>query len=171
MPRQGSSLLKLLKLGAAALKPTKLPDGTWQQAVVSAKAAARLRKAALLEGKCVPRAEICGLRARRVADGQPLPLSRPFRAWPYEEPRERSEIYQRPPKGHKVDIQAPERVARVQARAWHRGDVTCAPGRRACPPLTLRRGSVAFCRRAWPSRRSCSRRTPRREPARQARSR
>ena len=25
-------------------------------------------------------------------------------------------IYQRPPKGHKVDIQAPEREARVEAR-------------------------------------------------------
>ena len=53
MPRQGSSLLKLLKFGADALKPTKLPDGRWLQAAVSAKAAARLRKAALLEGKCV----------------------------------------------------------------------------------------------------------------------
>ena len=63
MPRQGSSLLKLLKLGAAALKPTKQADGRWLQAAVSAKAAARLRKAALLEGKCVPRAGICGTRA------------------------------------------------------------------------------------------------------------
>ena len=79
MPRQGSSLLKLLKLGAAALQPTKQADGRWLQAAVSAKAAAR-------------------------------------REWPYEEPRARSQIFQRPPKGHKVDIQAPEREARVQAR-------------------------------------------------------
>ena len=65
MPRQGSSLLKLLKFGAAALKPTQLPDGRWLQAAVSAKAAARLRKAALLEGKCVLRASRPAARALR----------------------------------------------------------------------------------------------------------
>ena len=75
MSRQGSSLLKLLKFGAAALKPTKLPDGKWVQAAVSAKAAARLRKAALLEGKCVPRASLPAARALRrtrclTADGR-----------------------------------------------------------------------------------------------------
>lgn len=48
----GSSLLKLLRLGAAALKPVKQADGSWHHAAVSAKAAARLRKAALLEGRC-----------------------------------------------------------------------------------------------------------------------
>ena len=80
MPRQGSSLLKLLKFGAAALKPTKLADGRWLQAAVSAKAAARLRKAALLEGKCVSCARICGPRAapRAVADGRtPRTSARP----------------------------------------------------------------------------------------------
>ena len=128
MSRQGSSLLKLLKFGAAALKPTKLPDGKWMQAAVSAKAAARLRKAALLEGKCVPRASLPAARALRRAGcltGDGCAARRLAREWPYDEPRERSTIYQRPPKGHKVDIQAPERVARVEARrppnatAWH----------------------------------------------------
>ena len=69
MSRQGSSLLKLLKFGAAALKPTKLPDGKWVQAAVSAKAAARLRKAALLEGKCVSRASLPAAFALRRTRG------------------------------------------------------------------------------------------------------
>jgi hypothetical protein len=57
MSRVGSSLAKLLRFGAAALKPSKQSDGTWRQAAVSAKAAARLRKAALLEGRHVSSAD------------------------------------------------------------------------------------------------------------------
>jgi hypothetical protein len=52
MSKMGSSLLKLLRFGAAALKPSKHGD-SWHHAAVSAKAAARLRKAALLEGRRV----------------------------------------------------------------------------------------------------------------------
>lgn len=55
MSARGSSLAKLVKLGAAALQPTKADNGVWRKAAVSARSAARLRHAALLENRCVPR--------------------------------------------------------------------------------------------------------------------
>lgn len=82
-----SSLAKLLRLGASALKPTKQADGTWHMAEVSARAAARLRKQAQLAG---------------------MP-------WVYEEPAKRSRIFERICKGHKADRARPEREARVAA--------------------------------------------------------
>jgi len=59
---RGSSLTKLSRLGAAALQPTQTPDGTWIKAAISARSAARLRKAALLEGRYVLRQ--CALQSR-----------------------------------------------------------------------------------------------------------
>ncbi len=128
--------MKLLRFGAAALKPTKQADGGWRHAAVSAKAAARLRKAALLEGRCGALRSSGAARARKrvarsvrrcaSAAAMPAQLMRPRavrllrccnREWPYEEPRERSKVFERPMKGHKVDHEAPARAARVQARA------------------------------------------------------
>jgi hypothetical protein len=52
MATRGSSFLKLMRLGAAALKPTKTADGKWRSAALSAKTVAQLRKSALIEGRC-----------------------------------------------------------------------------------------------------------------------
>ena len=69
--RGGSSLVKLLRLGGAALLPSKTADGVWHKAAVSAKAAARLRKAALLEGRCVGGSpSLCAPRSRAHAPPQ-----------------------------------------------------------------------------------------------------
>ena len=87
MAVRGSSLDKLVRLGAAALLPTKSADGTWRGAALSAKALARLRRDARLEG----------------------------REWPYEQSREPSTVFQRLPKGHRADREAPVREARVVA--------------------------------------------------------
>jgi hypothetical protein len=130
MSSKGSALMKLLRFGAAALKPTKQADGGWRHAAVSAKAAARLRKAALLEGRCGAlcsserstresySVQHCACTALKpAADGLRAPCLLWESEWPYDEPRERSKVFERPMKGHKVDHEAPARAARVQARA------------------------------------------------------
>ena len=57
MATRGSSLAKLVKLGAAALQPSKGDNGVWRKAALSARSVARLRKEALLENRCVRRSE------------------------------------------------------------------------------------------------------------------
>ena len=98
-----SSLAKLLRLGASALKPTKQADGTWHMAEVSARAAARLRKQALQAGT----------------------------PWVYEEPTKRSRIFERICKGHKADRAKPEREARVAAGPAKQAGLLAAPAQAA----------------------------------------
>jgi hypothetical protein len=107
MAARGSSLKKLLRLGNAAVFPTKSADGTWRGAALSAKALARLRRDARLEG----------------------------REWPYEQAREPSTVFQRLPKGHRADRDAPAREARVEAGLAKQADLLGAREKARAPKV------------------------------------
>lgn len=55
------------------------------------------------------------------------------RAWPFEEPREPSRIYDLPPKGHKVDHAAPLRKAKVEAGLAKQGELLVARAKARTP--------------------------------------
>lgn len=112
-------MLKLLRLGAAALKPAKMDNGKWRGAELSAKTVAQLRKDTRLMGRC--------------ALSAPLARSDARSEWPYEEPRAPSTIFQRQLKGHRVDREKPMREARIVAGLAKQDELLAARAKARAP--------------------------------------